>query len=164
MCTFVSQPLLALGLLLLPLSLASARAQGATQEVVNGVSAVQSFYQAFRTGDTTLLDCALTADWKDRPLNPGQRPGLEGFKPVLVAYREVFPDLITNHAVVVGGGYVTVRSTFEGTPTAPFLGLAPNGGSVNFRAFASHRLQNGKIAESWQLEDYYGAAAQLGRP
>ena len=128
--------LLALGLLLLPFSLSSVRAQGATQEVVNGVSAVRSFYQAFRTGDTTLLDRALAVDWKDYPLNPGQGPGLEGFKPVVTAYREVFPNLkVTNHAVIVGGDYVTVRSTFEGTPTAPFLGLAPNGRSISFRAF-----------------------------
>ena len=157
--------LLVLGLLLLTFSLSSGRAQGATQKVVNGLSAVQNFYEAFRTGDTALLDRALSKDWKDYPLNPGQGRGSEGFKPVVTAYREVFPDLkITNHAVIVGGDYVTVRSTFEGTPAAPFLGLAPNGRSISFRAFDIHRLENGKIVESWHLEDFYRAAAQLGGP
>ena len=157
--------LLVLGLLLLPFSLSSVRAQGAAQEVMNGVSAVRSFYQAFRTSDTTLLDRDLAADWKDYPLNPGREPGLEGFKPVVTAYRKVFPDLkVINYAVIVGRDYVTVHSTFEGTPTAPFPGHAPNDRSISFRAFDSHRLQNGKIAESWQLENYCGTAAQLSRP
>jgi steroid delta-isomerase-like uncharacterized protein len=124
--------------------------------------AVQDFYTAFVTGDVALGSNALAEDWNCVPLNPGQVPGREGFGPVLEGYRKTFPDLqVTIDQVVVSDEYVTVRETFTGTQQGDFLGVAATGKPVTFRATDVHHIVDGKIAETWHLEDLFGAYLQL---
>ncbi len=40
---------------------------------------IETFYRAF-AGEPDLLDQAVTADWQDIPLSPGQGPGRDGIK------------------------------------------------------------------------------------
>ncbi len=150
--------------LLFSLSLLSTvQAQDVSPALLRAPHAVQNFYRAFLTGDGKLLDSALSVDWQDLPLNPGQLPGLAGMKPVVAGFHKTMPNLqITTDAVIIAGNYVTVRSTLKGTPAGPFLGFAPNGKSIEFRTTDIHRLVNGKIVQTWHLEDLFGAAAQLG--
>lgn len=46
------------------------------------LSAIETFYRAF-SGEPELLDEAVTADWQDIPLAPGQAGGREGMKPLI---------------------------------------------------------------------------------
>lgn len=142
--------------LLLALSV-SAFAQG-----TEAPEAITTFYESFRTGDTAPVEEVLAEDWQAYPPNPGQVPGIEGLNSVLGGYRTVFPDLqVTTDAVHVSGDYVTVRSTFTGTQEVEFLGIPATGETVEFRAVDIHHLVDGKITETWHLEDLFGVTAQL---
>lgn len=49
-----------------------------------------------------------------------------------------------------------VRSVGRGIHTGQLLGVPATGNQVEFRATDIHRLENGRIAQTWHLEDYFG--------
>ena len=122
---------------------------------------VRQMYDALSTGDTTLADQALAADWAAHPaLRTGAGPG---WKATIAHLRGAFTDLtVTIEDVVVAGDRVAVRTVTRGVHTGELLGVPGTGRPVEFRAADFHRLTGGRIAATWHLEDYFGLAAQLG--
>jgi steroid delta-isomerase-like uncharacterized protein len=123
---------------------------------------VRQMYDALSTGDTTLADQALAADWEAHPaLRTGAGPA--GWKATIAHLRGAFTDLtVTIEDVVVAGDRVAVRTVTRGVHTGELLGVPGTGRPVEFRAADFHRLTGGRIAATWHLEDYFGLAAQLG--
>lgn len=123
---------------------------------------VRRFYEPLATGDTTLVDQALAPGWEAVPaLRSG--PGAEGWKASITHLRGVFTDLnVTIEDVVVSGDRVAVRSVNRGIHTGELLGVPGTGEQVEFRATDIHRLENGRIVQTWHLEDYFAIAAQIG--
>ena len=85
------------------------------------------------------------------------------------AIRAALPDLAhVQEAVVVeptpdGGALAAVRSRLAGTHRGAFLGVAPTGRPVAIRTMDMHRVgPDGRIAETWHLEDFFGLFRQLG--
>ena len=141
----------------------SARAQDGTPAAADVEAIVRAFYEPFNTGDTSIYDTVLTADWADHPLGMGQEPGREGFKPVIEFFRGIFPDLqVTNEDIIISGDKAVVRSTIRGTHEGNLFGVPGTGTSVEFMAIDIHRLENGMIAESWHVEDFLSVLFQLG--
>ena len=129
-------------------------------------AAVHRLYQAMNTGNTEMIDDVVTnvlaPTWQNVPLAPGSDPGAESFRDTVAFLRHVFPDFtITHEDIVVCGDRVAVRSVSSGTHSADLLGVAPTGRKVAYRAYDFHRIENGRIAESWHLEDFYGLLNQL---
>jgi steroid delta-isomerase-like uncharacterized protein len=124
--------------------------------------AVRRFYEALTTGDTTLVDQALAPGWESVPaLRSG--PGPEGWKASITHLRGVFPDIqVTIEDVVAAGDRVAVRSMSRGTHEGELLGVPGSGRPIEFRACDIHRLEQGRIVQTWHLEDYFDVAAQLG--
>lgn len=60
------------------------------------------------------------------------------------------------------GDKVTVRWTGSGTHVGEVNGIPPTGKSVSVDAISIHRLQGGKIAETWEVWDTLGFLQQLG--
>lgn len=124
---------------------------------------VRRFYEAMSSGDVGLADEVLASDWEDIPLPPGTGRGPDGYKRTVAYLRGVFPDLdVTVEDVVVSGERAAVRSVARGTHSGEILGVPATGRRVEFRAFDFHRLEGGRIAQSWHLEDYLGLLEQLG--
>lgn len=124
---------------------------------------LRRFYETLCTGDATAVDEVLTPDWEQTPLPPHTSEGLEGYKELTAFLREVFPDLsITIEDVVVSGDRAAVRSVARGTHSGEVLGIPATGRTVGFRASDFHRLEEGRIAQTWHLEDYFGLLGQLG--
>lgn len=123
---------------------------------------VRRFYEPLATGDTTLVDQALAPGWEAVPaLRSG--PGAEGWKASITHLRGVFTDLnVTIEDVVVSGDRVAVRSVNRGIHTGELLGVPGTGKQVEFRATDIHRLENGRIVQTWHLEDYFAIATQIG--
>lgn len=123
---------------------------------------VRRMYDALSTGDTSLVDEALAADWEAVPgLRTG--PGAAGWKAGIAHLRGVFTDLtVTIEDVVVSGDLVAVRAVSRGIHTGELLGVPGTGRTVEFRASDFHRLAGGWIVRTWHLEDYFSIAAQLG--
>lgn len=74
------------------------------------------------------------------------------------------PDFHWNvEEAVVCGDRIFVRYQDEGTPSAPWLGHEPNGGSVSFREYVFYTAREGKLVEFWSLFDGLAAIEQLAR-
>jgi predicted ester cyclase len=123
---------------------------------------VRRFYEALNTGDTTLVDQALAPGWEAIPaLRTG--PGPEGWKASIAHLRSVFTDLtVTIEDVVVSGDRAAVRSVNRAIHSGELLGVPGTGNQVEFRAADIHRLEGGRIVQTWHLEDYFGIATQIG--
>jgi steroid delta-isomerase-like uncharacterized protein len=89
--------------------------------------------------------------------------GREAMKALYREWRTTFPDYHETIEVSLGEGdllaaYITVRGTQKG-PMGPF----PASGKVmDCKAVGIHRMEGGKIVESWVAWDNMAALAQLG--
>lgn len=127
------------------------------------LTAVQGFYTAFETGDVASLDGVFHADWTDHTLPPGRAPGLEGMKGAITGLRQAVPDLSFERVrALQQGEQVAVHGRFTGTHTGPFNGLPASGSAIDFIIFDIHHVQDGRIAESWHLEDNLTVLTQMG--
>lgn len=123
---------------------------------------VRRFYGALDSGDTSDVHEFLADDWEDIPLPPGVAAGADGFSQTVAFLRSAFPDLsVTVDEVLVSGDRVATRALVTGTHLGEFLGVPPSGRRVEFRAFDFHRLSNGRIAQSWHIEDLYAVVEQI---
>jgi predicted ester cyclase len=62
---------------------------------------------------------------------------------------------------IFGGDRIVVRTTFSGTHAKPVLGFAPTGKRVTWGAIDIWRVENGKLAEHWDMVDVAGLQKQL---
>ena len=126
--------------------------------------AVQLLYDAFSLKNPDLIDDAVSQDWQDIPLAPGQGPGPEGMKPIIRSVIAAFPDVhILIHDMLQLPGKIAVRGEITGTHQGELFGIAPTGKSVAFRIHEFHALDNGRITTTWHMEDWFGLFLQLGR-
>jgi steroid delta-isomerase-like uncharacterized protein len=129
------------------------------------IDLVRSFYEPFRTGDTSIYREILADDWVDLPLTPGQPQGPAGLPAQIGAFRRAFPDYdVTNEDLVADGDRVAVRNTVTGTHQGAFMGHAATGRRIAIRTMDLHQVRGGRIAITWHLEDFAGLMAQLSAP
>lgn len=133
-----------------------------TNTTTEAETTVRRFYEALDSGDTKLVDQALSAGWEAVPaLRTGGGP--DGWKAAIGHLRGVFTELVvTIEQVVVSGDLVAVRSVNRGVHTGVLLGVPGTGRRIEFLASDVHRLEDGRIVQTWHLEDYFGIATQIG--
>jgi predicted ester cyclase len=56
---------------------------------------------------------------------------------------------------------IVARMTFSATHTQPMQGIAPTGRPLTLRTIDIWRIENGKLAEHWDVVDYAGLQKQL---
>ena len=94
---------------------------------------------------------------------PGQQPGREGLKAVLMQFRSAFPDIHWNVSEQIAeGDKVVTRFTWTGTHHDTFLGIPATGKHVEVKGVVIDRLESGKMADSRILMDTLGMLQQLG--
>ena len=126
-------------------------------------AAVEAFYAALNTHDASKLDSAVSVNWEDLPLSPGQGPGREGFKPTVQYFLTAFPDLhVTNEQIVSEGDMVVVRSTLTGTQRGEFSGMDPSDKNFSIMVMDMHQMRGGKIIRTWHVENWLGMMYQTG--
>jgi predicted ester cyclase len=62
---------------------------------------------------------------------------------------------------IIQGDKVVARMTFSATHTQPLQGIAPTGRRFTLRTIDIWRVENGKLAEHWDVVDYAGLQKQL---
>ncbi|MGA8742119.1 MAG: ester cyclase [Terracidiphilus sp.] len=94
---------------------------------------------------------------------PGQQPGREGLKAVLMQMKSAFPDIhwVIQETISEGDKVVT-RFTWSGTHRDTFLGIPATGKPVEVKGVVIDRLEAGKMADSRILMDTLGLMQQLG--
>jgi steroid delta-isomerase-like uncharacterized protein len=62
---------------------------------------------------------------------------------------------------IIQGDKVVARMTFSATHTQPLQGIAPTGKRFTLRTIDIWRVENGKLAEHWDIVDTAGLLKQL---
>jgi serine phosphatase RsbU (regulator of sigma subunit)/predicted ester cyclase len=124
-----------------------------TSEEEKNKAIARRFLEAQAKGDLDTLDELLAPAFIDHSLFPGQEPGREVYKQqvaeqltALSDVRSIIEDQVAKGEKVVSR--FTVRATHD---RKEFLGVAPTGKEVAYKAIAIHRISGGKIAEEWTL-------------
>lgn len=115
-------------------------------------------------GNYDVADDLFAEDYvRHDPTVPEEKRGPEGFKETVEAFRSAFPDVeMTLHEVFADGEYVAFRATEIGTHEGEFMGIEPTGRRVEMEGTVIHRLEDGKVAETWAQFDVLGLLRQLG--
>jgi steroid delta-isomerase-like uncharacterized protein len=78
-------------------------------------------------------------------------------------FRRGFPDVIsTIEDIVAEGDRVAARWTARATHLGEYVGVPPTGKEVEFTGISIYRIEGGRIAESWTVEDDLGLMRQIG--
>jgi len=79
---------------------------------------------------------------------------------------DAFSDLradILEPGPIAEGDFVVVRVAVSGThDSADFAGVPPSGRKLRWESIRIFRFENGKIAETWAMQDRLGLMEQLG--
>jgi steroid delta-isomerase-like uncharacterized protein len=93
----------------------------------------------------------------------GDLEGAEGFKNVIELWHRACPDWhMTIEDLVAEGDLVANRFTTRGTNTGPLLAFPATGKEMVVQGQELHRIEDGKVAESWICDDMPGIFVQLG--
>ena len=93
----------------------------------------------------------------------GDAKGREEIKQVVDAYLTAFPDISHFFSdFVAEGDKVVMRYGARGTQEGVFGGFPSSGKKMEATAMIIVRIRDGKMAEAWLEQDYYGMMQQLG--
>jgi predicted SnoaL-like aldol condensation-catalyzing enzyme len=125
---------------------------------------VEAFCTAvFINHDLSTLDHLMRDDYIQH--NPDVPQGKAGFIQFFMQTFKAIPDFkYSLKQMVADGDLVWMYSKTTGTHTGgEWLGVQPTGNTLSFDVVDMFRLQDGKIAEHWDVADTYSLFSQLGR-
>ena len=130
------------------------------------------YFETTQTGNVDVFDEIMADDFTVHAIHgkysvvinaDDDERGPAAFKKFAVAWRETYPDgQVTLDEIVAEGERVIVLWTFSGTQRGAFLGIPPTHKHVTFSGFNIFRIENGKLAEAWDMMDRLGQWQQLG--
>jgi len=92
----------------------------------------------------------------------GQSPGRENLKQYFIGLRSAFPDLtLPITAIVAEGDHVAVLNAVRGTHKGDFGALEATGNRIDAMAFQLYRIEDGMLAEHWEVADFATIMRQL---
>lgn len=78
-------------------------------------------------------------------------------------FLDAFPDAqVAIEDLIAEDDKVVARLLATATNTGPFAGQPPTGRSVTIRSIRIYRLADGKVVETWAMQDRLGLMEQLG--
>jgi steroid delta-isomerase-like uncharacterized protein len=87
----------------------------------------------------------------------------EAAKQEAADFRRGFPDVIsTIEDLIAEGDKVVARWRSRATHRGEYMGTPQSGKEVEFTGISFYRMEEGKIAESWTVEDQFGLMRQIG--
>ena len=125
---------------------------------------VRKMIEEYNKANFDILDDLVAPDYIGRFSGPPyQIQGLESLKQLFIKGREGCPDWHEAiDDIIAEGDKVWVRTTYTGTNTGEFYGLAPTGKKLTTMAVDIYRIVKGKIVEGWSLSDRSLLLEQLG--
>ena len=113
--------------------------------------------------DLSTLDRFMRNDYIQH--NPDVPQGKAGFRQFFEATFKAMPDFKYNlKQIVADGDLVFIHCTTTATHTGgAWLGVPPMGNKLNFDVVDMFRIQDGLIAEHWDVADTYSLFSQLGK-
>ncbi len=127
---------------------------------------VRKIEEAWNGNKLDALDPHFAPNFNNHTGVPGIPPGLPGAKMAHGAGMAAFPDRKEQVLdMAAEGDRVFVRTRITGTckGPAPWFGvMSPNGRTIDFESWMCYRLANGKVVESWGINDGLLGMIQLG--
>ena len=119
--------------------------------------------EAFDAGRLEVVDELVAPSFVSHDPAGGDFTGPEGTKDFVTTYRQAFPDLrVTIEEQVAERDLVATRWAARGTHRGDLMGLPATGKEVTITGLTLDRIENGKLAESWNNWDALGLMQQLG--
>ncbi len=145
------------------LSLVTAGGAAAAPTPQQNMQVVGAFGEAvFGRKDFSVLPKLMREDYiQHNPLVP---QGRKGFQEFFEATFKAIPDWnYTLKQIVADGDRVWIYGTYAGTHTGEaWLGIPASGRKFAIDAVDIFRVQDGQLAEHWDVMDVYGLFKQLG--
>lgn len=119
--------------------------------------------EVFVNHDFSNIDLLMRDDYIQH--NPDCPQGKAGFLQFFNVIFKAMPDFkYILKEIIAEGDFVWIYCTSTGTHTGgEWLGVKPSGNKLDFKVVDIFRLQDGKIAEHWDVADTYTMFSQLGR-
>lgn len=117
--------------------------------------------EVFSKKDLTGLDKYMKKDYIQH--NPLVKQGSAGFEEFFRSWFLSVPDFnYSLKKIIVNDDHVWVYGTYEGTQRSEWLGIPATNKEYSFKAVDIFRIENGKLAEHWDVLDVYTLFTQLG--
>lgn len=143
-------------------SLPEPRFQAVAAEPATVLAALR-YAEFWNSGDEHYARQALADDFVDRTLPAGRAQGVSGPLQASKVFHAAVPDLrVEVMSLLAVGDRVNLQLHFRGHFTGRFGGRQGQGQPIDFQAFDLYRVENGRIAENWHLEDNLTLLRQLG--
>jgi len=95
--------------------------------------------------------------------NPLVEQGFDGFRSFFQNWFSGVPDFnYSLKKIISDENHVWVYGTYSGTHKGEWLGIPATNKSYSFDAVDIFRIEDGKLAEHWDVLDIYGLFKQLG--
>lgn len=123
------------------------------------------FRRIWTEGDRSAVDDLLAENAVIHELNEHGEDshGRAEFLVFFERFRAALPDSkVEVHDVVVAGDRIAGRWTATATHTGHTLGFAATNRRIRISGMSLARIENGKVAEAWNLWDRLGMMQQLG--
>lgn len=121
------------------------------------------FEEVWSTGDLSLRDEFLAADYRGHMAGAEQAIDRNGWTGWFLGFRTAFPDAqFTIEDMIAEGDRVAARLTMRGTHLGPLNGASATGRAVVVTGMSIERVENGRIVEGWNQNDALGLLGQLG--
>ena len=112
--------------------------------------------------DLSKLDECMRDDYIQHNADVAQ--GKKGFVEFFTETFKAIPDFkYTLLRIVAEGDFVFIYCTTTGTHTGTWIGMPPTGNKLDFKVVDIFRLQDGLIAEHWDVADTLSLFTQIGK-
>lgn len=124
---------------------------------------VERWFHMLNTGDLAIAEEILAAGFVNHDPNRPTVTDFDSYKVWVVENRTAFPDFrVEVQDMVTEEDKVASRWTVTGTNKGSFQGAPPTGVQMTVTGMNIHRLEGGKIEETWWSYDMLGMMQQLG--
>ena len=122
---------------------------------------VQRFAASLGTGSIDVYDELVTEKFLQHA--PGVASGRQATKELVQMLRNAFPDIQnTLEEMIVAGDMVATFGHVSGTHRGVFMGIAPTGKHIRTASMNLFRIEEGMLAEHWEVADNLSLLQQLG--
>ena len=145
--------------------LATVACNSPCRDLESNKQVVRQVAEAILANDYDALDQYIVEDYRRhcQATPEAEVESLEDFKDLMRMYQGAFPDAeMPIQFLVAEGDLVAVWGKYTGTHTGPMGEIPPTGKRVDSDFGGIHRLENGKIVETWVTWDNVTMLQQLG--
>lgn len=127
------------------------------------LAAVRRYYlEVFNQKKESLLDELAVPDYVEHNPFPGHGQGIAGLRQRVALLQSAFLANFTIEDMITEDDKVVVRWTNPVVHHGTFFGIPPTGKHITVQGIDIIRVQDGKMAEHWDVVDLLSVLQQLG--